>query len=250
MQDTRTTLLRLADGSADKAIRRGADALAAHIEGQQLDQPGRAAGCAAADQVPFYCAVPLQFGEETTLAEMRLWSWDDDARETDDLPADTPWLRATVRVATTRLGRVQAELAGTLAGNLTCRLGAEKPATARLLHRHAGTLAASLAALAGWRGSDVQCHVRADWTPLWHGGDTTDGAAPLRGLAGMSKPPDEPKSAIALRYARVRRHRALRRRQGSRAPSPRRFCGWPANMTSPCVRTRRWPARWPRWTSA
>ena len=102
--------------------------------------------------MPFYCAVPLQFGEESTLAEMRLWPWDDEQQEADGLPADAPWLRATVRVATARLGRVQADLAGTLAGNLTCRLGAERPATARLLHRHSSTLAASLAALTGWRG--------------------------------------------------------------------------------------------------
>ena len=178
VQDTRTTLLRLADGSADKIIRRGADALAAHIEGQQLVNQAARRDLMAADSVPFYCAVPLQFGEEATLAEMRLWSWDDDTVDTEDLPADTPWLRATVRLATARLGRVQADLAGTLAGQLTCRLGAEKPATARLLHRHAGTLAASLAALAGWRGSDVHCHVQSDWTPLWHGGDTMTGPRP------------------------------------------------------------------------
>ena len=98
--------------------------------------------------------------------------------ETDDLPGETPWLRATVRLATARLGRVQAELAGTLAGTLTCRLGAEKPATARLLQRNAATLAASLATLGGWRGSDVQCRVQTDWTPLWHGGETMTGPRP------------------------------------------------------------------------
>ncbi len=175
VQDTRTTLLRLAEGSADKAIRRGADALAAHIEGQQL--VNQAARRGATDPVPFFCALLLQFSAETTLAEMQLWPWDE-GTEADDLPADTPWLRATVRLATARLGRIQADLAGTLGGALTCHLGAEKPATARLLQRHAGTLAAALSALGGWNASRVQCRVLSEWTPLWHGGETMVGPRP------------------------------------------------------------------------
>ena len=176
VQDTRTTLRRLAEGSADPAIRRGAEALATHIEGQQLvNQAARRD--AGAEILPFYCAVPLCFGEETTLAEMQLWSWDAEAGQ-DDRPADTPWLRATVRLVTARLGRVQAELSGTLAGTLTCRLGAEKPATARLLHRNTGTLTAALGTLGGWRTSEVHCRVQSEWPPLWHGGDTLMGPRP------------------------------------------------------------------------
>lgn len=169
VQDTRTTLLRLAQGSADKTIRRGADALASHIEGQQLINQAARRDPETTD-APFYFALPFQFGKETTLAEMRLWSWDEEKDE-DEISPDTAWLRATVRITPPRLGRVQAELAGTLAGTLTCRLGAEKPATARLLHRHSSLLTAALAGLAGWRTSDVECRVVSTWPPLWHGGE-------------------------------------------------------------------------------
>ncbi|MBV9852648.1 MAG: flagellar hook-length control protein FliK [Armatimonadetes bacterium] len=176
VRDTRTTLLRLAQGSADRAIRRGADALAAHIEGQQLvNQAARRAG--ETPDAPFYLAVPLQLGSAAALAEMRLWPWDDE-KDADEMPPDTPFLRATLRLATARLGRVQADIAGTLAGTLTCRLGAERPATARLLQRRAGTLAAALAALGGWRATDVQCGTKTDWPPLWHGGHALAGPRP------------------------------------------------------------------------
>ena len=170
VQDTRTTLLRLAQGSADKGIQRGADALASHIEGQQLINQTARRG-QEGNTVPFYFAVPVQFGDEPALAEMRLWSWDEE-EDTDDLPADSPYLRATVRLATARLGRVQAEIIGTLSGTLLCRLGAEKPVTVRLLTRHTATLAAALATLPGWRMTEVRCGMVTDWTPLWFGGDT------------------------------------------------------------------------------
>ncbi len=170
VQDARTALLRLAQGSADRNLRRGADALAAHIEGQQLiNQVTRQ----DRDAPPFYLAVPVLMNGQATLAEMLLGAWDDE-QETEGMPPETPWLRATVRLATARLGRIQAALVGTLDGRLCCELGAERPATVRLMQRHMGTLTTSLAETGDWQVGPVTCRVQTVWPPLWHGGDALD----------------------------------------------------------------------------
>ena len=105
---------------------------------------------------------------ESTMLELKLWpqdaapNWED---ETDD--ADV--LRAVVRLCTTKLGRVQIELTGTVAGQLACRVGLEKPAAVRLFSRNREQLSASLAAL-GWPSCAVTCQAQSEWPPLWHGG--------------------------------------------------------------------------------
>lgn len=171
IQDARSTLLRLAQGSADRSIRHGADALAAHIEGQQLiNQAARQHG----EADTFYLAVPLLISGEPSLAEMRLGVWDDE-QDAADLAPETPWLRAVVRLATTRLGRVQVELRGTLAGMITCRLGAERSSAVRLFQRHTAQLVASLEETGDWQVDRVECFLLAAWPPLWHGGDTLNG---------------------------------------------------------------------------
>lgn len=167
-QDVRTLLLRLAHSAGDRQTRQGADTLAAHIEGQQLINLAAQQGHSPADQIPLYFAVPLQFPAEQTMLEVRL-----SCRDEEDLPEDgedQTYLKATLRVATTRLGRVEAQLAGTLSGDLTCRFGAEEAATVRLIQRHTSKLAAALSAT-GWPSCQVHCQPKTDWTPLWHGGE-------------------------------------------------------------------------------
>ena len=164
---SRTLLLRLADGSADPQVQSGADTLAAHLEGQQLinqaAQPSGSAGLAA----PLYLAIPLLFPGEQTMLEMTVQPWE--ARKEGEADDDAAFLQATVRLATTRLGRVQATLVGTLGGSLACRMGAERPATLRLLRRGEASLAAALGAQ-GWAHPEVSCTDIADWQPLWQGG--------------------------------------------------------------------------------
>ena len=166
--DARTMLLRLAHNAGDRQTRVGADTLAAHIEGQQLINQAAQRDQDPAQPAPLYFAMPLQLPAEQTMLELRL-QCRDEADFADDVEDET-YLKATIRVATARLGRVEADLAGMLSGRLTCRLCAETPATARLLGRHADKLTAALAAL-GWAVAPVTCIVRADWMPLWHGGE-------------------------------------------------------------------------------
>ncbi len=164
---TRTLLLRLADGSADPQVQTGADTLAAHLEGQQLvNQAAQDMGKAGQD-APLYLAIPLLFPGEQTMLEMTVQPWDADREASAD--HDAPYLQATIRLATTRLGRVQATLIGTLSGALSCRLGAERPATLRLLRRSEAALTVSLGAQ-GWAAPKVSCTESTDWQPLWQGG--------------------------------------------------------------------------------
>ncbi len=162
----RTLLLRLADGTADPRVQTGADTLAAHLEGQQLINQAAQEADRAAQAAPLYLAIPLLFPGEQTMLEMTVQPWDAQTGADAD---DAPCLQATVRLATTRLGRVQATLTGTLSGRLTCRLGAERPATLRLLRRGEASLAASLGAQ-GWPRPHVSCADATDWQPLWQGG--------------------------------------------------------------------------------
>lgn len=164
---TRTLLLRLAGGSADPQVQTGADTLAAHLEGQQLVNQAAQDRGKAEQAAPLYLAIPVLFPGEQTMLEMTVQPWDADREGNAD--GDAPYLQATVRLATTRLGRVQATLIGTLSGSLTCRLGAERPATLRLLRRGEAALAASLGAQ-GWPRPKVSCTDSTDWQPLWQGG--------------------------------------------------------------------------------
>lgn len=158
----RAALLHLAQTTG---ARERADALLDHLAGQQIvnDAAQRASATA-----PFYFAAPLQMGNEMTMLEMRLWPEKEETRreETDNAPL----LRATMRLETAKLGRVQADLTGSADGELVCALSAERAATARLLARHGGQLAESLTAM-GWRVPPISCARKADFAPLWHGGD-------------------------------------------------------------------------------
>ena len=161
---SRTDLLRLLEATDDAPIRAGADALASHLEGQML------VNVAAQEHqppLPLYVALPLQMPDEHVLLEMSIQPWDD-ARE-GDADDEAPYAQATVRLATARLGGVQATLCGTLSGKLSCRLSAEKPSTLRLLRRGEASLAASLSVL-GWPRCTVSCQPATEWRPLWQGG--------------------------------------------------------------------------------
>lgn len=170
INDTRSMLLRLAQSAGDRQVGIGADTLASHIEGQQLINLAAQREHSGPDTPPLYFALPLQFPAEQTMLELRLWNREEDPDDEWAEPEDGPSVRATVRVATTRLGRVQAELVGLLSGALECRLGAELPATVRLLQRSGEKLAASLMGL-GWRHCRVTCQAQTEWKPLWHGGE-------------------------------------------------------------------------------
>ncbi len=168
-EDAHTLLLHLALGAGEPSLRAEADALARHLEGQQwLNQAAVQAHVGKAE-TPLYLAVPLVFGEKSVLAEMQVWVPNRRA-DAEEEEADAAALRVTVRVALPRLGRVQAELSGGMAGSLSCRLGVENAGTQRLLARHTGALAAALSD-AGWQSCDVCCRLLPDWPPLWHGGE-------------------------------------------------------------------------------
>ena len=178
--DARTALLRLSLASGDPALRTEADALASHLEGQQLLNQAAVQASRGRGETSLYFAVPLGFGGEPGMAEMRLWTPNSlpDGRAHSETDAETD-LRVTVRVAPPRLGRVQAELSGRLSGSLTCRLGVERAASQRLLARHTGQLAETLSD-AGWACCQVTCRPQPEWPPLWHGGDSL--LTPRRGV--------------------------------------------------------------------
>lgn len=162
--DLRTSLLRLAAGSSDRGMRRGADRLASLFEGQQLLNQASVTAHAGQRAVPLYFALPLAFDGLPGIAEMQ-WHHEKDAGASKD----SKTLRVTVRLHPPKLGRVQADLTGLLPGVLSCRFGAEKLSTVRLLTKYAGSLAEALGN-AGWETCDVSCHLQADWPPLYHGG--------------------------------------------------------------------------------
>ena len=166
--DARTALLRLALASGDPAMRTEADALASHLEGQQLLNQAAVNVHQTRPGTPLYFAVPLGFGGQPSMAEMRFWMPKTPKGGETDPESDV--LRVTVRVAPPRLGRIQAELTGRLAGNLVCRLGVEKSSSQRLLSRHTSLLAETLTT-AGWTSCEVLCRNQSEWPPLWHGGD-------------------------------------------------------------------------------
>ena len=163
--DLRTSLLRIAAGSSDRGMRLGADHLASLFEGQQLLNQASLAAHTGQSAVPLYFALPLAFEGLPSIAETQLWRHEKDAGASEDSEV----LRVTLRLNPPKLGRVQADLTGLLSGVLSCRLGAEKPATVRLLTKHAGSLASALSA-AGWESCDVSCRLQSDWPPLFHGG--------------------------------------------------------------------------------
>lgn len=171
LQDSRSMLLRLALSAGDKQIRSGADTLASHIEGQQLINLAAHSSDTIDGPIGCYFALPLQLpGEQSTL-EMNVWrrsESEDDSQEEAD--TEEPSWRTAVRLATSRLGRIEAALAGTTYGSLTCRIGAEKSSTVRLLLRSREKLAGALAT-AGWPGSQVTCLQKTEWPPLWFGGE-------------------------------------------------------------------------------
>ena len=170
--DLRTALLRLASSSGDRALRGQADGLASLLEGQQLLNQAALTAHSGRPETPLYFALPLTFDGLPTVAEMRLWQPERNTDTGSDGEAEEGQaLRVTVRLSPPRLGRVQADLTGRLAGSLTCRLGAEKPAAARLLARHSEALADAFAK-SGWPSCEVTCRPQSEWPPLWPGGES------------------------------------------------------------------------------
>ncbi len=166
--DLRTALLRLAEASGDRGMRHGADGLASLLEGQQLLNQASLTAHVHQPNVPLYFALPLAFDGLPGIAEMHLWLCQ--SGEGEDVGEDEEEvLRVTLRVTPPKLGRMQMDLIGLLSGTLSCRLGAERGSSYRLLSKHAGSLAEALAE-AGWDACDVTCRVQTDWPPLYHGG--------------------------------------------------------------------------------
>ncbi len=165
--DLRTALLRLAQGSGDRALGAEANGLASLLEGQQLLNQASLTAHAGRPETPLYFAFPMTFDRVPTVAEVRVGLPERDANEEAE---DGPILRVTLRLAPPRLGRVQADLTGKLTGSLNCRLGAEQASAARLLGRHTEALAASFGR-AGWPACEVVCRPQSEWPPLWPGGE-------------------------------------------------------------------------------
>lgn len=168
--DARTMLLRLAQIPGDDELQGAADGLAAHLEGQQLLNQASIQAHANRPESPLYLAIPMAFGGNSSLVEMRFWKPNCAEQDEPDASAEAPVLRVTVRVVPPRLGRVQADLSGRMTGRLSCRLGVEKASAQRLLARHSGTLAEALSE-AGWQSCEVSCRPQSEWPPLWHGGE-------------------------------------------------------------------------------
>ncbi len=162
--DLRTSLLRLATASGDRALRGEADGLASLLEGQQLLNQASLTSHAHAPDTPLYFALPLAFLGQPSIAEVRL-----SLPHPEEGDEEAP-LRVTLRLCPPRLGRVQADLAGVRPGLLTCRFGAERAGTARLLARHAALLVHALGG-AGWPECEASCRVQTEWPPLWPGGE-------------------------------------------------------------------------------
>jgi hypothetical protein len=169
--DMRTALLRIAGASSDRAMRQGADGLASLLEGQQMLNQASLTAHAHQEAVPLYFALPMTFDGLPGIAETHLWlrtkKEEEDAEE--GAGEDAEILRVTVRLTPPKLGRVQADLTGLLSGILSCRFGAEKLSSMRLISKYTGSLAEALSA-AGWETCDVTCFVQTDWPPLYHGG--------------------------------------------------------------------------------
>lgn len=163
--DLRTALLRIAAGSSDRSMRLGADHLASLFEGQQLLNQASLTAHAGQSAVPLYFAVPLAFDGLPGMVETQLWL----SEKNKSAAEESEVLRVTLRLNPPKLGRVQADLTGLLSGLLSCRFGAEKPSSVRLLSRYAGSLAEAFSG-SGWETCDVTCHLQADWPPLYHGG--------------------------------------------------------------------------------
>ena len=169
--DLRTALLRLAEASGDRAMRHGADGLASLLEGQQLLNQASLTAHVHQPNVPLYFALPLAFDGLPGIAETHLWLCQSEADADTDEELEDEVLRVTLRLTPPKLGRVQADLIGLLSGTLSCRLGAEKASSYRLLLKYAGSLTEALAG-ARWETCDVTCRVQTDWPPLYHGGAT------------------------------------------------------------------------------
>ena len=165
--DTRALLLRLAQSAGEKSVRIGSDTLSAHMEGQQLVNFAAQRDQTEDQPIPLYFAMPLLLTGEQTMLEMNVQR-QRSAPEGDEDEEESGW-QTTIRLATSRLGRIEVELIGTALGALTCRLSAENKPTVRLLTRSQEKLAASLAA-AGWPCCDVTCLTKTEWPALWHGG--------------------------------------------------------------------------------
>jgi len=161
--DLRTTLLQLALHGHSEELQSAALALASHLEGQQLVNLG--VPHTAREQTPLYFAFPLTLPQETTLAELRLWP----RRNGNSASAEEEPLRATLRLETGKLGIVQTDLSGNT-DSLSCAFSAQRTATTRLLRRHVGQLAETLATL-GWGSCAIQCQTRTEFPPLWPGGE-------------------------------------------------------------------------------
>ncbi len=165
--DLRTSLLRLATASGDRALRGEADGLASLLEGQQLLNQASLTTHAHAPETPLYFALPLAFEGKPSVAEVRLFLPCPEHSEDEEAP-----LRVILRLCPPRLGRVQADIAGSRPGLLTCRFGAERAATVagRALARASSGLVQALGG-AGWPECEVSCHLQTEWPPLWPGGE-------------------------------------------------------------------------------
>jgi hypothetical protein len=169
--DARTLLMRLAQGSVDKQIRKGADTLASHIEGQQLlNAVARRARDDDTLEFPLYFALPFRLAGEQVMLELSIWPWEDEEEEEEEIESsDEAFVRAVFRLEPSRLGPLQVEICGTLRGNMRCRIAAARQATVRLLKKNSDSLAGALAMI-GWPVCEVTCAFEDQWPPLWHGG--------------------------------------------------------------------------------
>jgi hypothetical protein len=168
-EDLRTILSRIAVDSYDPEVQESARALIMQIDGQQVINQGARNDGNAAHLPPAYICMPiLAYGEQSVL-EMKLWPRDQQRESAEDDAESMP-LRASIRVNLSPLGKIQADIAGEMHGELHCRIWSESPQVSQFISANSTSLAISLKS-AGWQYVDISCRIKRDWPPFCAGSD-------------------------------------------------------------------------------
>ena len=192
--DARALLLRLAQNSGDRQTQRGADTLAAHMEGQQLVN---AAAGHTDSRALLYFALPMSLPGENTMLELKLWpqddaqDWENEADDADVFAGHCPPLHDEAGPRPDRTG-------GHCRGSVVLPRGIGKARRRSPVHPKPGT---AVGVAGGLRLAFV-CRVLSrsgGMASALARRAATGVAASARGLAGLMHK-KEPTTAIALRY--------------------------------------------------
>jgi len=154
-----------------------AEALARHIEGQQLLNTIKPLSTEATSDIYFAFYVEFEGDDECASVEIKVARDERAKRQGQDnseqCAENTPpenVVHSTIRIALPSLGVIEAEISADNQNSLECRLRAEERSTVRLLRRRAPDLTKSLTS-SGWNVQLVDVAPLAPPTPLWRGGE-------------------------------------------------------------------------------